>query len=129
MICEHTAKIEITMTKRFRIIGELNSHELGLIQASQECVQVSFETEQMGSFDDDQVIVVKPARTPLDDLADFVEQSLRSPVGQHAVIDTSPQDLTDPEVEGLVNLGERFRGYGVTVHSSVSEFLDSMKSE
>lgn len=117
------------MTKRFRIIGELSTHELGLIQASQDRVQVSLETEQMGSFDDDQVIVVKPARTPLDDLADFVEQSIRSSDGMHAVIDTSPQDLSDAEVTGMVNLAERFRGYGVSVHSSVNEFLDSMKSE
>lgn len=117
------------MSKRFRIIGELNTHELGLIQASKESVQVSLETEQMGSFDDDQVIVVKPARTPLDDLADFVAQSVRSPEGMHAVIDTSHQDLSEGDVGSMVNLAERFRGYGVAVHSSVSEFLDTMKSE
>ena len=117
------------MTKRFRIIGELSTHELGLIQASQGNLNVSLETEQMGSFDDDQVIVVKPARTPLDDLADFVAESVRSSDGMHAVIDTSHQDLSEDDVNSMINLAERFRGYGVTVHSSVSEFLDAMKSE
>ena len=117
----------------YHITGQLSDQEKeffrSLVGASAESdLTVSFETEQMGSFRDEQVMVVNHRRTGLDEIADFVEGMMMSPgAKRHAIFNNEPSELDAYAREDMDRLKNRFSSNGVTVHETLKAFEEFSK--
>ena len=118
----------------YHVYGQLDDQEKDLIQQAfagteSDEIQISFETEQMGSFKDDEVIVINHRRTGLDEIADFVERTLLNPgQSRHAVLNRDDSELDDHSRNDLSSLAERLSNRGVIIHDSLQGFTDHVKS-
>ena len=119
----------------YHVVGRLDDREKDLLQqafagaSGQNEIQISFETEQMGSFDDREVIVINHRRTGLDEIADFVERTMLNPDRErHAILTHDESELDENSRADLASLTDRLSSRGVVIHENLQDFTSHVKS-